>query len=448
MQLRSRSSPPAAKNFPPRGTTRTRITGPYSTLAIVLAFAMLGCNLDKVINVQAPDRIVGDTFEKPGNALTLMAGAVGDFECAYGAYVFETGVSSDEIAVTDGLQAQEAYDKRIFEPTGLRAAYANATCIVTDFESTLGIYRPLSAARWQTDNLLKLLQGWTDAEVPDRTLLIAKAAAYAGYSYLLLGESMCAASFDLSAPKTPTDMFNLADDRFTTAITAAQSIGNSEFLNMALVGRARARLDLGRKAEASIDAQAVPSGFVKNAGFSAASSRRYNFLFSQQTDGGTLYTIEGPFQNYQHQGVTDPRVMVVNTGRVSPGVNIPVWYQTKYPARTSPIPIARYAEAQLIIAEADVAAGDLPGAVAIINGLHTAAGIPPFASTDPAVIMAHIIDERAAELFIEGHRFGDINRYNLPLNPAAGAPYHKGGVYGDERCYPYPGIESDNNPNG
>jgi hypothetical protein len=412
------------------------------------ALAIAGCNLDKVIDVQAPDRIVGDTFETPGNALTLMAGAVGDFECAYGAYVFATGVSSDEIAVTDGLQAQEAYDRRIFEPNGLRAAYANGTCSPSDFEGSLGVYRPLSAARWQADNLTKLLEKWTDEEVQNRKMLIAKAAAYAGYSYLLLGESMCAASFDLSAPQTPAQMFTAADDRFTKAITTAQGVGNSEFLNMALVGRARARLDLGRKPEAAADARAVPNGFVKNAGFSASSPRRYDFLFSQQIDGGTLYTVEGPFQNFQHQGVLDPRVQVVNTGRTAPGVNIPVWYQTKYPARNSSIPIARYAEARLILAEADVDAGNLPEAVAIINALHASAGIPPFASADKNEIMAHIITERAAELFLEGHRFADINRYNLPLNPPAGAPYHKGGTYGDKRCYPYPGIESDNNPNG
>jgi hypothetical protein len=407
-----------------------------------------GCNLDRVIAVQAPDRIVADSLETPANADILMAGAVGDFECAYGAYVFVTGVSSDEIEVTSGLQAQESYDKRTFEPNGLRAAYAMATCNLADFESSLGVYRPLSTARWQADNLLKLLRRWTDAQVPDRKLLIAKAAAYAGYSYLLLGESMCAASFDLSPPKTSAQIFALAEDRFTTAIDTARSIGNTEFLDMALVGRARARLDLGRTADAAADARLVPPGFVKMANFSTSSPRRYNFAYSEQTDEGTLYTIEAPFQNFMTMGVKDPRVPVVNTGQVAPGVNIPVWYQTKYPTRNSPIPIARYEEAQLILAEADVAAGNRTEAVQIINALHARVGLPPYASTDSAAIMNQIINERAAELFLEGHRFADINRYNLPLNPPAGAPYHKGGVYGNQRCYPYPTIESANNPNG
>ena len=39
-----------------------------------------------------------------------------------------------------------------------------------------------------------------------------------------------------------------------------------------------------------------------------------------------------------------------------------------------------------------------------------------------------------------------MRRYNVPLVPAPGSPYHAGGTYGDARCYPLPGIEIDNNP--
>src|SRR5687768_18074061 len=55
-----------------------------------------------------------------------------------------------------------------------------------------------------------------------------------------------------------------------------------------------------------------------------------------------------------------------------------VWVQTKYTSLSSGIPIASYDEAQLIIAEADARSGNLNGAIATINGLHTRAGLPPF----------------------------------------------------------------------
>ena len=77
-------------------------------------------------------------------------------------------------------------------------------------------------------------------------------------------------------------------------------------------------------------------------------------------------------------------------------------------------------------------------AVNIINALHTARGLPAtFASNDPATIMAQVIDERKRELFLQSQRFYDINRFNLPLDPAPGTSYgYKGGFYGDMRCFP------------
>ena len=98
------------------------------------------------------------------------------------------------------------------------------------------------------------------------------------------------------------------------------------------------------------------------------------------------------------------------------------------------------------MAESDVP-GNLTEAVAIINALHTAAGLPPFAGGTATEVMTQIIYERSAELFLEGQRLMDIKRYNLPLVPAPGAAYPLGGVYGNETCYPLPDVEKNNNPN-
>ena len=56
-------------------------------------------------------------------------------------------------------------------------------------------------------------------------------------------------------------------------------------------------------------------------------------------------------------------------------------------------------------------------------------------------------EERRRELYLEGHRLGDVRRYNLPLSPAAGTPYAFGGVYGTQSCFPLPDVEKINNPN-
>jgi hypothetical protein len=148
------------------------------------------------------------------------------------------------------------------------------------------------------------------------------------------------------------------------------------------------------------------------------------------------------------------------TGSVgSDGVTI-IRQVLKYADRGASIPIARYTEAQLILAEASVAASNLQGAVDIINALHTAAGLPAYDGNGKtaAQVRDQVIEERRRELFLEGQRLGDMNRYQLPRLPADGTPFPNGGTYGSQACpeanaqgypfgFPLPDIERNNNPN-
>jgi hypothetical protein len=123
----------------------------------------------------------------------------------------------------------------------------------------------------------------------------------------------------------------------------------------------------------------------------------------------------------------------------------PFWSTSKYPSLNSPIRLASWVEAQLIIAE--VEGGQT--AVNVINALHGAAGLPPFASTDPAEIASQVAEERRREFFLEGQHLGDLRRLGAPFSPATGTPYFntvKGGVYGPATCFPLPDIERNANP--
>ena len=133
-----------------------------------------------------------------------------------------------------------------------------------------GLYTPLSVARFQGDQALKRLQGWTDAQVANRQSLIAQAATYAGYSLEFLGEAMCSAAIDLGPEMTRAQLLHAAQDRFTTAITAAQASSNTAMLNAARLGRARSLVDAGNLAQARADAALVPDRFVLNASYSSA----------------------------------------------------------------------------------------------------------------------------------------------------------------------------------
>jgi hypothetical protein len=62
-------------------------------------------------------------------------------------------------------------------------------------------------------------------------------------------------------------------------------------------------------------------------------------------------------------------------------------------------------------------------------------------------VKAQIVEERRRELYLEGHRLGDLRRLNIALTPATGSAYPGGGAYGSLSCFPLPDVERINNPN-
>ena len=335
--------------------------------------------------------------------------------------------------------ALKEYDRRDFKTFG--SSYSTVLC---EDGVNVGIYKPLSIARWDGDHLLGLLDKWTDAQVTNRQTKIATAALYTGYSLVLLGESMCSAAIDVGPEMTPAQLFAAAEDRFTKSITAATAASNTTILNAARVGRARALMRQGKKAAAATDARLVPDGFTFNATYSSDSPRRENGVWTR-SQRSQSFTIDPSYRAVTYAGVPDPRVAVTDQKRFAAGDGrTPLWTPNKYPAVTSPIPLASWREARLIVAEADGGAS----AVTQINVLHTAAGLPAFNSTDPATINSQILYERKAELFLESHGLGDIRQYSIPLTPPPGAIFKDGsGTYTNQVCFPLPDVERLNNPN-
>jgi len=297
------------------------------------------------------------------------------------------------------------------------------------------------------------LRGWTDAQMPtgvSRVKLIGQAAAYTGYSLVLIGEGMCSAAINVGPELTPAQLFAEAKIRFDSAVVSATAASDAATLNFALLGRARTELNLGDLAAAGTDAAKIPSTFVLNMSTDGVNIRRENFAFLF-TSFNSFATVDPSFRGLTINGAADPRVAVTNVGKAGTAPGSQLWTPDKYPALTTAIPIARYAEAQLIVAESKLAANDLAGAVAAINAVRaTRAGVPAYDGTGQtaAQIKAQIIEDRRRELFLEGHRLGDARRYNIPLSPAAGTAYPGGGgLYGTQTCFPLPDVERVNNPN-
>lgn len=416
-------------------------------IAAIITLPVACDTLRDPLDVEPASRIPAGLLEQPQNAKLLSDGAIGDFECAFGSYVVNAGMVGEEFIYAQQTASRTPYDRR--NTTKDDPDYAVNTCV------GLGVYTPLHIARQSNENLLALLKTWSDADVaagagsPNRTNLMAIAAAYAGYTYVLLGEGFCTmAVSSVNIDKTvtyggeiqPDSVFELAVARFTEAIDLAGTAGSTDIQRMAYLGRARAKLNLGDYEGAKSDASQIPSGYVKLASASNAAPRRQNRVFGQNSSANRAVSVGEPYRS-----MGDTRVPVTATTLVS-ATGVVHHYQTKYDEITDAIPLATYEEAQLIIAEADIRAGRLVDALPILQASRNRGGQGLFTGTTQAQYLAELIDQRRRELFAEGHHLGDVIRYDIALTPAPGTPYHFGGNYGDQVCLPLPAAERLNNP--
>jgi hypothetical protein len=345
------------------------------------------------------------------------------------------------------------YDRRDVQSRDRR--YATQQC------DAIGVYTPLQAARVSANNVRRLLEGWTDAQVPNRQQLIARAAAYEGWSILLLAEAFCTTvlstvegqNFNYGTEITRQAALQEAETRLSQAIQVAQQFTDTamrNLTNMALLGRARTRLDLNNTTGARSDAAQVPASFVFNVTTSDISPRRRNRAYTESNNQGVSSTVGA-----RYRAMNDPRVPYVDLNRPN-ALGVPSIAQLKYTSPSTPLPLATGDEAQLIIAEVDAANAATAGnAVAIINTFRARGNQGPYAGpVDAASLRAEVIDQRRRELFLEGTHLGDIVRYSLTLTPATGANYPAGGQFGTQQCVgtdtrvglPLPDIERQNNP--
>jgi starch-binding outer membrane protein, SusD/RagB family len=422
---------------------RTRqMLGACATAAVVVAGLVTVACRDITSLQQSNPGQLGTSIFTPANANLIVNSSRADFECAYNGYIVATGLFTDELANAISATGNYDLDRRTFTPG---ATYGTATC---NSQQAAPLYTPLSAARASNDTAVAKLESWTDADVPNRSKLIGVASTYAGYSLVLMGESMCSAAINLGPELQPPQLFAQAKIRFDTAVVAATRAADAKTLNLALLGRARTFLNMGNSAAAAADAALIPPGFEADIDHDPTVTRRQNLVYihTQQSAFSSVDT------SVQHAYATtnDPRIAVTTTGKLGSDGKTVVVYPNKDATVTAPQALAKYSEAQLIIAENDANTGDLGGAVAIINTLRSANGQPAFNPSPMTkdAVMAEIVEQRRREFFLEGHRLGDLRRLNLPLAPAAGAPYTSGGgTYGNQSCFPLPDVERINNPN-
>jgi hypothetical protein len=396
----------------------------HAGLALALTQLLTACQ--GVLDVSIPGNVDASALDQPSLATTLVDGAQADFECAFSQYVETTATWSNEVLNSSGGAEVVGWSARFTRPEAGTGQCPTAT----SNRGAFTVYLPLQIARGQAELALQKLTDFTDAEVSTRTLLLARSAFYSGYSHMLLSEGYCQVAVDAGPLLTPAAGLAIAEQKFTTAITAATAANNAALLNASRVARARVRIALGNKAGAAADAKLVPAAFRFDATYATTPVRRRNTVMEDINLKFHL-SVAPAYRGLTFGGVADPRVVAINANRVGIDAVTPQWTQGKYTAPESPLPLATWDEAQLIIAEAEGG----QSAVDAINRVHTRYGLPAYGGGTDAQILAQIIEERRRSLWLDGHQINDHLRFSIPF--ASGVD-QKGVRYNDETCIPLP----------
>src|SRR5687768_11753630 len=420
-----------------------------TVLGVGMLMAASACNFGDLLDVDDPDVATPGSLTGEDALPVLLAGAFGDFQLAYSgdnAGVTEGlvnlgGLLADEFEIAESFPTRVPIDRRDIDNVNvtLNTAYSY-------------VHRARAAAE---------LSARRHQEFAPNTPGHAASLAIAAYSYILLGENFCsgvpvstltdAGGTEFGPPLSAEQLFTEAIERFDAAIAAADADSPEQYL--AMVGKARALLNLDRPADAAAVAADVPDDFVFEIEHSDNTARQENGVFAYVNIQGRWSVADsegGEGLPYRSSG--DPRVtfeLDPDDGVGFDGVT-PMFHQLKYPEREVDVVLASGTEARLIEAEAQLRAGNATAWLGILNALRTP-GLP--ALTDPGTAAGRIdlmFRERAFWLWLTAHRLGDMRRlvrqYDRPATSVfpTGA-YSQGGLYGDDVSLPIP-FEELNNP--
>lgn len=410
---------------------RVRITAWAMVICSGSIGLLTGC--DSLLDVaDNPDTISGEDVQGEGSFPARFVGAQSDFANAVDNAVLYGALFTDELTWGGSFVARQEIDQRNVPPSNDIMANEIWTVLQT-------------AAKTTRDLRTDIEEGLFPTLVPEgvNSPEYARISLLSGYARLYLADLMCTLAFDGTGPEIPSeDVYEMAVADFSAAIGATQA--EPEVRNAALVGRARASLQLGDETGADADAAQVPTGFVFLVQYSGATGREENDNFNFTWNNERL-TVDPAFRDLVVDGTAtpDPRVALVATGGTGFNGSLLQFNPVKYNARSSPLRLATWEEARYILAE--IRGGD--EARQILNDVRAAQGITdpidPAEASTPEEIRDRVIEEKARGLFMEGQRMSDLGRYlgkfGLDLFPS-------GPGFGTQECMPLPDLERDNNP--
>jgi hypothetical protein len=395
--------------------------------------------------------------------------------------VFASGLLSDELqpSALGGTSLQyfnvnmdwSALDARLLPES--KAGDANGA------NSYVKIYDELHTIRAMSNQAIGALAAHAPATSP---ALRGYMYALQGYAEIFLGDLFCSGvpltTLDYNGDityrpgSTTSEIYEHAVTRFDSALAVSSDSVNIQYL--AQVGKGRALLAEGRFADAALTVETVPDNFAYRFsvnwgnGFGTATATAGQLFTQMNVTASDSEGINGIA--YLRSG--DPRsdMVPIDTNQFG----LPQYFPRKYAVQTSSsivnvngttlITVADGIEARLIQAEAALHAGDIGGWLTFLSRARTLAtptGATLPALTDPgdspgdSARVTVMFRERALDLFVTGHRQGDMRRLIRQYGRNAETVYPTGGypgyvpsyqasLYGSDVNAPVPQDEQSN----
>lgn len=382
-------------------TSRIRSSGRLGAFVAILALA--GC--DSLFDVENPGSLLDADIGDPKLEQTLSNSAEGNLGL-WLSYIFESGELLGDATYYRGLTHWG---------TTVNLGYRDRPINIVE-EPYLG----LSAAVWIGDEMINRLEAITTS--PGSHLGIANSYFWGGIARITLASYFRSVQLDSTgAYFTPAEAIQTALDHFESAAQIAGAGGDvnlqagaqgavarsyrSLYYEPIALGSGSGNISLFQQAEtwARQALQTSPNFNVKIRFGAPGPANRLSGSYSLSPKFADL---KDPVS-----GQTDPRVQHEAPRQDPEGVFIRSLKY--YPDQYTPISVSRAAEAELIVAEARLLAGDLPEAVNFINRVRARSDLPPFDSDDEDEIWDQLKYEREVELLLEGRRWEDMRYYNI-----------------------------------
>lgn len=453
-------------------TYRGRVRQALATAALA---AVAACSPSSIVEVDTPDVATPPSVLTPTGLDALRANAISEFIFANSGNdggtegtILVTGLFTDEFPLNDTFQGRFELDNRsTTERNDRLLPYYRA------------VHRARRAAEFASASIRRIsLTPNTDFRVPEMHI-------FAALAYVALAENFCSPQpvSTLNAdntetygpPLTQAQVFARASAQLDSALAYITAAGTgipaataTRLNNFARVVQARIRTETATTpaefAAAAALVTAVPANFREITTHSTTTgrqnngihvfnwlSRRYSVADREAASPTELTGTIPPGVGLDFRGANDPRVRSQRpAGGAGTGFDnaSPLFRLGKYFERTTSIPIADFLEAQLIIAESQLQAGNEAGYIATLNGLRANQALyplDPFASSPaalPPVLpaltapSAGVIDaadvnllfrERAFWLYGTGHRLADLRRLMRQYGRTEAATFPGGG---------------------